>query len=238
MGILYLKIFDNGKIYVGITNNFKRRMKEHEHKAFVENSNYPVHKAMRKHKYFNVVCTENIEDRELLNLLEIQTIQQLKEENVKLYNVTKGGEGILGLFGEKNHMFGKKLSKEHRKTLSLVNKGNKHAKGNKSFLGRNHTKETREKMSFSKKGKYLKEKNYWYGKKFTETHKSNLSKSKLENKEYYSNHSIRRGSFKRTCKRAGWDFNDFEEVFAEYFIRKDNYKEKKYFYFEKFSNKK
>lgn len=32
MGILYLKIFDNGKIYVGITNNFKRRMKEHDEK--------------------------------------------------------------------------------------------------------------------------------------------------------------------------------------------------------------
>ena len=40
-----------------------------------------------------------------------------------------------------------------------------------------HSKATREKMSMAKKGKYLGENNYWYGKKFSEKHRRRLSET-------------------------------------------------------------
>lgn len=37
--------------------------------------------------------------------------------------------------------------------------------------------------------------------------------------EYYEKTPVLRSSFKRTCKRMDWDFNNFEEIFAEWYIR-------------------
>lgn len=49
--------------------------------------------------------------------------------------------------------------------------------------------------------------------------------------EYYEKTPVLRSSFKRTCKRMGWDFNNFEEIFAEWYIRpNDNTRGPKNFY--------
>ena len=69
--------------------------------------------------------------------------------------------------------------------------------------------------------------------------KSNKNNPKLMGKnnhkskpfEYYESISTIRSNFKRTCNRQGWDFNDIEEIFAEwgYDINKDQ-RYRKYFY--------
>lgn len=38
--LLYAKIFENGKIYIGITNNFNNRMYQHKYDAYKYNSKF------------------------------------------------------------------------------------------------------------------------------------------------------------------------------------------------------
>ena len=94
--ILYVKIFDNGKMYVGITNNFDRRMYQHQWSAYSENSNLQVHRAMRKYGHRTEIWAEGISDRDLIFDLEKQTIQQLRELGLSLYNTVEGGLAGLG----------------------------------------------------------------------------------------------------------------------------------------------
>lgn len=49
-------------------------------------------------------------------------------------------------------------------------------------------------------------------------------------KEYYEINSTRRNDFMRTCKRMGWEFSDFEEVFSEWHISSSGRRVKKYYY--------
>lgn len=94
--ILYVKKFDNGKMYVGITNNFDRRMYMHQWEAYSKNSQLLVHKAMRKYSHTTEIWAECIDDRDLIYMLEAQTIKQLKDEGIELYNMTDGGLDEMG----------------------------------------------------------------------------------------------------------------------------------------------
>ncbi|MGL5719122.1 MAG: GIY-YIG nuclease family protein [Paraclostridium sp.] len=95
MECLYVKRFENGKMYVGITNNFDKRMESHNRSAFIEESMLPVHCAMRKYRHTTEVWSSDIDDRELILMLEVQTIEQLKNAGIELYNLTIGGEGVI-----------------------------------------------------------------------------------------------------------------------------------------------
>lgn len=117
--LLYVKIFDNGKFYVGITNNFKKRMYQHEFDAHKNNSSLSVHRAMRKHNHRTEIWSSGIEDRYLMELLEIQTIKQLKENGIKLYNLTNGGESIIGISNLKGENSPVATSKEYYESHSV-----------------------------------------------------------------------------------------------------------------------
>lgn len=49
-------------------------------------------------------------------------------------------------------------------------------------------------------------------------------------KEYFEETPTLRSNFKTTCKRMNWDFNEFQEVFAKFYIRPNGEKERMYFY--------
>lgn len=49
-------------------------------------------------------------------------------------------------------------------------------------------------------------------------------------KEYYETHSTQRGHFKTSCKRQGWNFEDFEEIFSDWFIYPNGYRKKRFNY--------
>lgn len=111
--LLYAKVFENGKIYIGITNNFNNRMYQHKYDAYKYNSKLPVHRAMRKYNHRTEIWAEGIDDRELIELLEIQTIKQLKENGIGIYNVTDGGESIMGILKLKGENSPIATSKEY-----------------------------------------------------------------------------------------------------------------------------
>lgn len=86
------------------------------------------------------------------------------------------------------------------------------------YFGKFHTEEAKKKMSDAKKGSN----NHMYGVKGVKNHNS-------KSKEYYKTKSTTRASFKRTCKRQGWNFDDFIEIYSN---KKCGFN-KKYFYIPK-----
>lgn len=83
-------------MYVGITKNFDRRMYVHKYDAYIRNSKLPVHRAMRRHSHTTEIWADGIDDRDLIYMLEEQTIKQLKDNGVHLYNITNGGMNEIG----------------------------------------------------------------------------------------------------------------------------------------------
>lgn len=126
---LYVKIFKNGKMYVGITNNFDRRMYMHQYEAYIKNSDFFVHRAMRKYDHKTEVWAKGIKDRELINQLEIQTIEQLKEYGIELYNIAEGGQGNQ-MYGDKNPSAKDKI---YYKTNSVLRKTFKRVCNNRNW---------------------------------------------------------------------------------------------------------
>ena len=112
---MYIKTFENGKVYVGITNDFNRRMSEHNCRAYNQNSNLPVHRAMRKYSHETEIVFQSKNYDDVLKYEQI-IIQNFKDLGIELYNITDGGQGTLGLYrtGDKSSMFGKHHTDETR----------------------------------------------------------------------------------------------------------------------------
>lgn len=118
----------NGKLYIGVTSNYRVRWSSH--KKLAKNGNikkmYTIHFALRKYGIENFVFKpiEEIETWEHALTKETLWIKILRELGYQLYNETNGGEGTRGFkmseenkkklsersTGEKNFFYGKKLS--------------------------------------------------------------------------------------------------------------------------------
>lgn len=226
---LYVKIFDNGKMYVGITNNFKQRMNSHNSDAYYKNSQLPVHNAMRKHNHRTEIWAQGIEDWDLLCELEKQTIAQLKEEGIELYNLTGGGEGTLGYGRLKGQLNPKSKPMEYYETNSILRSDFKRTCISQSWVFK-HFKEVFDCTYIRTNGNKCKKYFYIY----IGGNNKDYGIQKNE-KEYYSTKSTQRAKFKRACKSHNWNFDDFEEVFSgEYYINPNtNERNKKYYYIYK-----
>ena len=177
MGVIYkLTNLKNGKIYVGQTVQFKKRMNHHRH------SKQPgVDAAIRKYGWenFSVEILEECPE-EMLDEREIFWIAELNSMFPNGYNLTSGGNAkrILSeatraklsansktLVGEKNPFYGKHHTEEAK------------AKNGAAHRGKKASAETRAKMSAGRSG----EKNAFYGKEHTEEFKfqKSLSKKKV-----------------------------------------------------------
>ena len=171
MYIIYLLTNNvNNKVYVGVTNNYLKRMREHKGTY----NNYLISKAIKKHGWnnFNSQILLETEDAEYAyKVAESSFIQQYQSNNPKKgYNLTEGGQGTLGFSPTtesrqkmREKKLGKKLTPEHIQKIS------------QSALGRTFTKETKTKISIKLKGN----KNF-QGKTFTNEIKQILSEHKAK----------------------------------------------------------
>lgn len=100
--VLYVKRFENGKMYVGITNDFERRMREHN-KLAKDGNELPIYRAMRKHNHTTEIVFRSNVYEDILAMEKI-VIQNFKDLGYELYNMTDGGEGQLGRTGELHPM--------------------------------------------------------------------------------------------------------------------------------------
>ncbi len=129
----------NGHKYVGGSVDIKVRIQQHKRSVDIKNS--VIDKAIAKYgkENFNYqIITTLPPDWKIIGKHEkywIKFYNTFKDK--KHYNLTEGGEGVVGfkysdeykkkksesMLGEKNHFFGKKHSDETKKIISQKNKG-------------------------------------------------------------------------------------------------------------------
>ena len=162
---LYVHISPSNKRYYGIT---KLEPKKRWANGIGYKNNKHFAYAINKYGWDNFtheILFDNLTEDEA-KLLERCYIALYDTMNPKKgYNSTEGGEGVNGykhteeakqkmseirkkFTGEKNPMYGKKFSEEHRKKLSESHKGINHP-----MYGKHFSEEHKKKLSESKKGK-------------------------------------------------------------------------------------
>ena len=177
----------NNKLYIGITANYKQRMKEHfiYYNCNRKRKSY-LHNAVKKYGVENFTHEIIYRCNSWKKLCQKENfyIKDLKTKYPIGYNLTDGGDGAVGLKCSeetkrkmvKAHT-GKKHSKETKRNMSELNKGSNHP-----MYGLNHTEETKRKMSKAHIGKKHSEESkrkmsiVQKGKVFSEKSKRNMSK--------------------------------------------------------------
>lgn len=172
--VVYIKHFDNGKMYVGITKHFEKRMKEHERAK----DNLLVHNAMKKHKHYTEIvfkseCYEDILEMEKIIIQNFIDLGYTLGDG--LYNMTLGGEGTLGCInhanvsGKNNPMYGKTHKDDVKEKLRQYHLGRPVSEKTKRKLsislfginnpmyGKTHTEEVKKKLSVIKRKENLSE---------------------------------------------------------------------------------
>lgn len=143
MVIIYLLANEkNKKRYIGITRqSLSTRFSKHWNAA-KSGRKTRIAAAIRKYgrSVFSISIIEELSDYKAAQRRERELIHQMSPE----YNVTLGGEGVLGIY----------VTQETRNRLSDA------AKGRKTFLGKKHSAESIEKMRAAALGR----KGYWTGK--------------------------------------------------------------------------
>lgn len=151
---IYRLTFPNGKLYIGQTRNFRRRMREHLNDTERNKENYPLYSAIRKYGWDSVekikllICEENDADYYKKKLIEYYQCSVDKDLG---YNIALGGTGknqeVSISTREKLRKFnlGKKLSEETKLKMS------------QSRIGYKLSEETRKKISQKRMGMKLSE---------------------------------------------------------------------------------
>lgn len=236
MNVVYIKTFENKKKYVGITNNFVKRMCEHEWNAN-NKSNLPVHRAINKYSHETEIVFESGDYDDVLRMEQI-IIQSLKYTGYELYNLTNGGEGIIGHIHSKeskekmrlSHL-GSVCSEKTKQKMSKASKGKKKSKLHAKNIGKAHKgkkipKEMRDKIREKLLGYQRTEESR---KKQSDT-LIDLAKINICNKTH------RRTVFKQKCKKYNLNFEDYTETFEEWYIEKNGQRKRKYRYKKKGAN--
>lgn len=183
----------NGKIYVGKTiQQLSRRKTDHINCARLKKYNMVFHKAIDKYGKENFVweIIESVLLPEMLSELEKYYIKKYNCMVPNGYNLTAGGEGLLGFkhseeskeknrlshvgknCGEKNSFYGKKHTIKTREKMS------------RSGIGRKHppmSEETKDKIRLSHSG----EKHCLYGKHLPESTKRKMSAAHSGEKNHF-----------------------------------------------------
>jgi group I intron endonuclease len=169
----------NGMQYIGVSKHPAKRFKKHCTKPSTNRKSL-LGNAIQKYgsdKFGLEVLVQST--MEYCFDLEIKAIEALETRTPKGYNITAGGEGFAGFFGEDHHMYGKKkpaafgeyMSKlftgrpiplEQRAKISASLKGKKQSaetikKRTKAITGQKRSKESIERMIAAKLGKKFSE---------------------------------------------------------------------------------
>ena len=158
--VIYKLTSPSNKSYIGLTTNYKRRMKKHS-KAI---GNCKLQCAIRKYGWdnFKKEILEEVEDPKLLPKLEKFYIKFYHTFDSG-YNMTLGGDGLIGYkFTKKQKIklsrIAQHRTKEHRKKIAEAQKGHicseeTKRKISESHIGKIFTQEHKRNMSIAHIGK-------------------------------------------------------------------------------------
>lgn len=160
----------NGKKYIGLTKNLRKRFRQH--KKNLRNGNHHnrhLQNAWDKYGEINFIF-KHLESQIPLTRIEEKEKYyiELYQSFINGYNLTSGGESSKEFSDETIKRMirsGKEkvFTEEHKKNISKSLKGN-----NNGMYGRSHSKDTRQKISDANKGKTISEETR---KKMSETRK-------------------------------------------------------------------
>lgn len=173
MGIYKVQNLQNGKFYLGSSNNLAKRRREHFW-ALMHNkhTNPYLQNAFNKHGKgnFRFIVLEHVRDEDRLREIEQRYLDRYNACDRDVgYNINEYADGG-GLFGESNPNYGKPMSEEQKRKIS------------RTLMGHPVSLETRRKMSEARKGKYGGKKHPLYGKPVS--HEKRMRQSKLMKDRY------------------------------------------------------
>jgi hypothetical protein len=156
----------SGKRYVGITRkSLLNRWKQHIEDARGGRTKSAIHAAIRKcgAGNFMIEAAGIAEDWVALCALEVQLIQKHGTRCPIGYNMTRGGDGVVGLSAESRTEIGNKLrgrrhTAEARRLIGIASSGRKHSMRARLLIGAAHRGrplllEHRKKLAAAKLGK-------------------------------------------------------------------------------------
>ena len=169
-GIYLLRNKINNKIYIGKTIlEFSERIQDH----IKPSRKQVISRAIQKYgwKNFEIEILQEYEEIDDWTLLALETAF------IDFYDATNREIGYnLCLFG--NNSFGLVITEERRKNIRAGWVKRKEKGLGRTTLGYKATEEQKRKMSESMKGRFVGEKNPFYGKKHSEETKAAISKSR------------------------------------------------------------
>lgn len=169
-GIYKLTCINNGKIYIGKTVNFRKRLNDHKHCGRNGKSGFYLKNAIVKHGWesFTVQILETVDNFDKLK----DNIALLERESyfIRLFNSFDREKGY-NLCISSTDKTGLAMSAESRRKMSESQKGKKHSeetkkkmsqarlgKPNLACLGRKHSEEAKIKIGNAHRGRKLSEK--------------------------------------------------------------------------------
>ena len=148
MDIIYKITSPSGKVYIGRTSDFERRMIEHKHCAYTKKSSNTIYKAIRKYGWDNMI-------KEIICEVEPEKAQKLEEELILAHNSVRKGynDTYIGSGGD--------MWKDRRDTNEYMEWIEKMKKVNQSnrMHGKKHSKSAIQKQKEKAKGRFSLE---WY----------------------------------------------------------------------------
>ena len=118
MAIVYQVLFKNGKRYIGISSNTLITRKSEHYSRVKSGSKLAIHNALRKHEEADWSILYSDIEYEDAKSKEIELIETLSTFAPNGYNLTKGGDGFVGMV----------FSDEYRQKLSKAQTGKKRYK--------------------------------------------------------------------------------------------------------------
>lgn len=198
MGIYKIINLENNKIYIGSSNNFKKREREHLWALREGKHDNPhLQNAFNKYSENNFIfeVIEQVTNEDDLRSKEQKYMDELNVCSRDIgYNINKYASGG-GLMGEDNPNYGKQMpeeqkqkiretmtgreySLERRKSMSENRKGKCIGENNWNY-GRSKTEEEKQRQSEIMSGRYVADNNPFYGQKHSEITKKKMHKAKI-----------------------------------------------------------
>jgi group I intron endonuclease len=145
MDKIYKLTSPNGKVYIGRTNDFNRRMAEHKNCALTDNLPNTLYKAIRKYGWDNF-------QKEIICEIEPHHSSKLEEELILAHNSVKGG------YNDTYNGAGGDQWKDKRDTdeyMEFVSKMKVLTKGDKNgMFGKSHSESAKLKQKEKAKGRF------------------------------------------------------------------------------------
>lgn len=137
---VYIHISPSNKYYVGITSQ-KPKDRWHGGSGYKKNDHF--YRAIKKYGWDNfqhVIIAEKLTKNEACDMEKV-LIRELKSNDYHYgYNKSSGGEGTPGIYGEKNHWYGKHHSENTKKKISEIHKGKHLSDEHKKIISENSKK--------------------------------------------------------------------------------------------------